>query len=282
MTWELFLIISIFAEVAGRLLQRILLNKDSSDPVAYSIVVQLFTGILVGAFAVIQGFSIPDISTIWPHLLAMPLLWGITNLLIYKSLKSTEASVFVVLFSTRAIWQILAAMLFLQEVFTLQQMIGTILILGSVFLVSSRGTKFSFKKGELFAIAAAIFFGAAIINDAFVIRTFDVASYLMFGFLTPALLIWILHPKKTHAILGLIKNASIWKTVLLAACFGTAALTTLLAYKTGNNVAQIGALFQISTILTVFAAIFLLNERKSIFVKILAGVISCIGVMLVI
>jgi drug/metabolite transporter (DMT)-like permease len=282
MSWQLFLIISISAEVAGRLLQRIVLKDDKSDPVAYSVVVQLITGVLVGAFALVQGFSIPNLSEIWPHLLAMPVLWGLSNLFIYKSLKSTEASVFVILFSTRAVWQILAAIIFLNEVFTLYQVFGTVLILGSVLLVSSRNAKFSFKKGEVFAVLAAIFFGAAMINDAFVIRSFDVASYLTFGFFLPALLIWLIHPKKTSEIISVARNTSLWKTVLLAAFFGISALTTLLAYKIGSNAAQIGALSQVTTILTVFAAIFLLSERKSLILKIIAGVISVLGVLLII
>lgn len=281
MSWQLFLIISISAEVAGRLLQRILLKNDKSDPVAYSVVVQLVTGILVGIFAFIQGFSIPDLSKIWPYFVAMPLLWGLCNLFIYKSLKSTEASVFVILFSTRAVWQILAAVIFLNEVFTLQQVFGTVLILGSVLLVSSRNAKFTFKKGELFAILAALFFGAAIINDAFVIRTFDVASYLTFGYFLPALLIWLIHPKKTPEIISVVRNTSLWKTALLASFFGTSALTNLLAYKTGNNAAQIGALSQVTTILIVFAAIFLLSERNSLVLKIIAGLISVAGVLFI-
>jgi drug/metabolite transporter (DMT)-like permease len=282
MSWQIFLIVSIFAEVAGRLLQRILLKNDKSDPVAYSVVTQLITGTLVGIFALTQGFSIPDISTIWPHLIAMPIVWGLANLLVYKSLKNTEASVFVIIFSTRAIWQIVGAVLFLNETFSVLQVIGTILIFGSVVLISSRDAKLSLKKTEIFAALAAIFFAIAMINDAFVIRTFDVASYLTFGYFAPSLLIWLMHPKKTSEIISIARNKSVWKIGILASLFGTAALTTLLAYKLGNNAAQIGALFQISTILTVFAAVFLLNEKKSLKLKIIAGVISMIGVILII
>ena len=282
MSWQFFLILSIGSEVFARLLQRVLLKNDKSDPVAYSVVTQLITGLLVGIFALSQGFVIPDLSKIWPHLIAMPVLWGLANLFIYKSLKSTEASIFVILFSTRAIWQIICAVLFLQEVFTVQQFIGTLLILGSVILVSSNKTKISFKKGELFAIGAAILFAISLINDAFVVRTFDVPSYLTFGFFLPALVIWALYPKKTPEILSIVTNTSLWRIGVLATLFGISALTTLYAYKVGNNAAQIGALFQTSTILTVLAAIFLLNERKSLVLKILAGIVSCIGVILII
>jgi drug/metabolite transporter (DMT)-like permease len=282
MTWELFLIISVGTEVFGRLLQRVLLKNNTSDPIAYTVVVQLITGVLVATFAILQGFSIPDLTTIWPHLLIMPLLWGAANLFIYKSLKSTEASIFVVLLSTRALWQIIGAVFFLNEVFTLQQIMGTFFILGSVVLVSMQGAKLSFKKGEILALLAAIFFAAAMINDAFIVKIFDVESYLTFGFFLPALLIWAIHPQKTREIVRIATSSNLWKMVLLATLFGASAVTALLAYTAGNNAAQLGALFQMSTIITVFAAIFLLNERKSLVFKIIAGVISCIGVILII
>ncbi len=282
MAWEIFLIISVSTEVFGRLLQRLLLKNNTSDPIAYLVVINIVAGILVGTFSILQGFSFNNVHLIWQNLLVMPLLWGVCNLFTYKSLKSTEASVFVILFSTRAIWQILGAVFFLNEVFTFQQVIGTLLILGSVVMVSMQNAKFSFKKGEFYALLAALFFAAAMINDAFVVRVFDVDSYLTFGFLLPAILIWALHPQKTPEIKKIAKSKNLWKIVMLSSLFAASALTALIAYTIGDNAAQLGALFQISTILTVFAAIFLLNERKSLMLKIIAGAISCAGVILII
>ena len=68
---------------------------------------------------------------------------------------------------------------------------------------------------------------------------------------------------------------------ILAFLFAVSAATYLLAYEIGQNAAQIGAIYPVSAILTVIFAIFLLQERSKLFVKIGAVVLSFIGVLLV-
>lgn len=282
MTWQLFIFISILAEVFGRLLQRTLLLKNNSDPIAYSIVFQLLAGFFVGCYALSQGFSIPsNISSILPNLIVMPILWSLVNIFLFHSLKHTEASVFMVLFSTRAIWQIIGAILLLNETFAPIQFLGATLIFGSVILISGRKNKVSIKKGEMFALLSAIAFALAIINDSFVVKTFDVPSYLTFGFTLPGILIWLTHPRTTPHVIKLISNPILWKIGLLALLFATSAVTSLLAYQAGNNSAQLGAIFQVSTILTILLAIFVLKETSSIKIKFIAGVLSFIGILLI-
>lgn len=281
MSWQILIGVSIMGAVTAWLLQRTLLKEDKSDPIAYSIIFQIVTGLLIGMFAFIRGFHIPHLQPLLPNLLLMPVLYLLANIFIFRSLKLTEASTFTILFSGRAIWIILLSIILLHESFTLQQSVGTVLILAGIFIVSLKDKKFRLQKGELFAIAAAVAFGAAIVNDSFVVQKFDVPSYYTISFLIPGFLMWIVFPKSTPKIMEVVRTPTFYKIIVLAAVYGISSITYMLAYTVGKNAAQIASISQVSTVLTVIVAIFLLNERKNIWKKVIAAVISFIGVLLV-
>lgn len=282
MVWQFWLLLSILSEVFGRLFQRSLLEKDKSDPIAYAILFQVTTGLLLFSLAFIKGFSIPSLSPILINLLLMPFLYGFANIFIFKSLKTVEASIFTVLFSSRTLWIVLLALILLNEAFSPQQFLGAGLILTGVILVSFKKKHLTLSKGELYALLAAIFFSAAIINDSYIVKSFDVVSYLSIAFTLPGLFIWIIYPRSTPQIRKIIKSNVIFKLSLLSLVYGVSAVSYLTAYQIGSNAAQMATLFQTSSILTVFAGIVFLRERTRLFLKLIAGIISFIGVILVV
>lgn len=282
MGWQVLIAISILCDAMGRIVQRTIMKGDSSDPIANAILYQIVAGILILLYAVITGFSLPsNLFEIWPNLVFVPLLWGISNILIFKSLKTTEASVFTILFTTRVVWIILLALLLLGESFSIQQIIGTAFILFSVLFVSGKKKKLTLGKGEILALLAAISFGTAIINDSFIIQTFDVESYLSLNFLSSALFIWIFNPHATSEIGKIMSTSKIRNITLLGIIYGFSSVTYFLAYKLSNNASQIGAIYPVSAILTVIFAIFLLREKENLVKKIIAIGISFVGVLLV-
>lgn len=281
MTWQIFIGISMAADIAGRLIQRTLLKNQKSDPIVYGILFQLITGMFISIFAVFTGFHIPDISSIWINLVLTSVLYGASTIFIYKSLKFTEASIFTVLFSFRAVWIILGGIFVLNEVFLPIQMLGSLLILLSIIIVSWKKEAFRVKRGELYAILAAILFGAATVNDAFVLQTLDPTTYLTYGFIGPGLFIWLLFPQKTKLLVKTVKSKAVSGISLLSFVYGVSALGYLWAYKVGSNLAQIASIYQVSSILTIIFAILLLRERDRIWLKIFAGILSFVGVLLV-
>ena len=165
--------------------------------------------------------------------------------------------------------------------FSLYQFLGTILILFSILLVSWQGKLIRLRKGEMYGLLAAFIFACGIVNDAFIVKSFDPASYMTIAFLLPGLFILALYPKKLKTVATLRSKDTIVKMLVLSVAYGLSAVTYVSAYRVGNNAAQIGAIAQVSTILTVLCAIVLLQEKSSVPKKILAGVISVIGVILV-
>ena len=280
MSWQILVAVSVVTYSVSVLLQRILLKDEKIDSVAFSIVFQLLTGVLILGYALMRGFSSPNLLPLLPNLALMTFLYGAGNVFIFKALKAIEASEFTIIFATRTVWIILAAVLFLSEQFSLVQLLGTGLILSSVVLVSwQKGLKLS--RGVLLSLAAAACFGLAFANDAFIIRNFDVPSYLGIAFIVPALAVWMVFPKSTSKMLPMLKKSFLKKLGVLSVLYATSAITIFLAYQIGRNAAQIAPLNQTSTILTVLLAIIFLGEKSQLTRKLIGAVLSFIGIILV-
>lgn len=282
MSWQLLIFISVIFEALGRITQRVIMKGEKSDPISTAIIYQFIASLFFVIASGFVGFSIPDIRPLVPFLLLTPIFWGGGNIFVFRSLKTTEASVFTVLFALRTLVVIVLSLLLLGESFSLLQVIGALLILGAVILVSWKKEQMKLKRGELFALIAAVFIACGIINDSYIVRTVPVLPYLAYNFFTSALFVWLLHPSRTKRVVTTLQEKAImWKAILLAFIFAVAAGTSVYAYQVGNNAAQLGAIYPVSNILVVLLAIVFLKERSSIVKKIAAVIISVIGVILI-
>lgn len=282
MNWQILLSISIVTYAISILLQRVLLKNNKSDPIAYSIVFQLLTGILIGIYAVYKGFSIPNIIPLIPNLILMTILYGAGNVFIFKAIKLIDTSQFTVIFASRTLWTIIGAVIFLKEGFSSQQVLGTLLIIVSVILVSWKKKKFIFSKGVVFSILAGLFFGFGFTNDAFILNNFDVPSYLVIAFIIPSLSVWAVYPKSAVKMGPLLESKTLLKIGLLGFFYAISAITVYLAFQIGKNTAQISSLGQTATIVIVILSIVFFREREDLWQKLLAVIISFIGVILII
>lgn len=282
MNWQILLSISIVTYSVSVLLQRILLKNNKSDPIAYSIVFQLLIGILIGIYAVFKGFSTPNLVPIIPNLILMTILYGAGNVFIFSALKMIDASEFTIVFASRALWTIIGEIIFLKESFSAQQTLGTLLIIASVILVSWKKQKFIFSKGFVFSVLAGLFFGFAFTNDAFIVNNFDVPSYLTIAFIIPSLAVWAIYPKSTAKMKLLFERKTLLKLGLLGIFYTISSITIFLAYQIGKNATQIAPLNQTATIITVILSIIFLKERLDLWKKLLAVIISFVGVVLII
>jgi len=279
MAWQIFVLISIVTQAVSVLLQRVLMKDHTADPVAYSVVFQLLVAAMFFVFALFQGIKIPNLGPLLPNLILMSILWASSNIFIFSSLKKIEASRFTILFQSRALWTIVIATLLLGESFTLQNAFGTLLIISSVVIVTGGFLKGKFGKGDILALLGAFAFGAGVANDAFLLRSFEPATYMIFAFLIPPILTFAVYPS-SYKKMGFISDKKIFLRVLfMAFLFGTAAITTYFAYQAGRNIALIAPFIQLSTILAVVLGVLFLKERSNLFKKSVGAVLSLIGVL---
>lgn len=280
MQWYSFLVISILVFSLATVYQRTIL-KNSRDPAVAYVVNGIISGLILLSYGLIVGFEIPEVSKISLNLILMIVLVGFGSVFNFTALKKVEASEFTVLFSTRALWTVAAAILILGESFSLKQFFGAGLIILSVVLVSWKKKSLRFSEGEMLTLAGAFFFGVEFVNDAYLSVHTDLFFYLPLVFLLPSIFIGLINFKKIIRINHFISLMETFKLGLLALMFSVSATATFMAYQKGHNIAQIAVLNQTSTIVIVILGIVFLKERNHLTLKILGGIISLIGVFLV-
>lgn len=280
-SWQFLVGISITCLAFGTLLQRVLSQDDKSDPVAYAIVFQILVAMLIGIFAFFHGFHMPNLLAFLPNILVMMVLYAISNVMTFKALSLIEASEFTVFYATRAIWTILSAVFFLGEHFSILQFAGTLLILVSVLLVTYKKKKFVINKGILFVLLGSFFLGIAFTNDAYLLRYYDLSSYLVLSFFLPSLPLLFLYPKSVKHMKNFLRMSVMLKMVSFCTLYAVAALAVYGAYQVGRNAAELGAISQFATILTVLLAIVFLKESTYVLRKIIGAVLAFIGVVLI-
>lgn len=104
MSWQLYTAISVVGLSISIILQRILLHKHKTDPVAYSVLFQLFVAVILLAIAIVAGFTLEGIMGVWLVATACIVLYGVGTVVYAKTLQRVEAGVFSMLFATHAVW----------------------------------------------------------------------------------------------------------------------------------------------------------------------------------
>lgn len=281
MTWFLLSIISVTTLAIANLFQRILMRDEASNVVAYSLVFQLMSALLIGLFALTRGFIMPPLQELWLNFGLMTILYAAGTMFLFKALQTTEASKATVLRSSSALWTILVALLFLGESFNPVKIVGIGLLLGSIVLISLKKELIKFNKGDLYVLGSAFCFGVAFANDTFILRQADALSYTAIAFLLPGLLILGMRPKAIKETRLFLRPRVLLRMVVLVFFYSTSAITIYLAYQQGGAASQLAAIAQSAVILTVILAAIFLRERSHLPRKFIAAIMATAGVLLI-
>lgn len=281
MSWQLLTLISVVGFSVSVLLRRILLSKDKSDPFAYVIIFQGLVGLITGAYALHNGFVLPDLSKYWLAILATTVLYAFAHIASANTLKLVEASVFSVLFATSAIWTVIASLFIFSDSITLMQVAGLLLITVSVGILSNQKNKWKLEKGIYLGLLTGFLFGIATVGWVYVGRSADTASWTALSFLGPSLIVLLVKPKSILKMTHYANKKILMRMLLLATVFGFASLASMQAYKIGN-INLIVALQQTGIVLTTLIGIIFLKETSSLWRKILSSVICFVAVLLII
>jgi len=280
MSWLTLSIISVVTLAAANLLQRILMKDEASNAVAYSLVFQLTCALLVGLFALTQGFVLPPIQKLSLNFTLTTILYAAGSLLLFRALQTTEASKTTVLKSSSTLWTIVVALIFLGESLDILKIAGIGLILGSIVLVSLKKDIFSFNRGDLYILGTALCYGIAFANDAFILRQSDALSYTAIAFFLPGLLILAIKPRTVKDMGAFLKPWVQLRMLALTTLYSTSAITVYLAYQRGGTASQLASISQSVVILTVLLAAIFLGEREHLGRKFIAAALTTLGVLL--
>ncbi len=283
MSWQFLIGVSVLLYSLSAILQKVLLKDDKSEPISFSIFFQVGVAVVIGILVLIirGGILIPDITQISWSVLVMTILYALSNIFIFRSLKITEASRFTVIFSSKTLFAVLGASLFFRENLSSIQWLGALLIILGVAIISIKDFNKKINKGDLFALLAAILFGLANTNDRFLVKFFDIYLYVVMVFLLPGLATGLFYPKKLKNLKIFLNGKTLYKMVLLCLLYGLSAVAFFAALQTTSNSSQLFSINSFGAILTVVLSIIILKEKDQMAKKILGAVVSVIGLILV-
>ncbi|MCG2688463.1 DMT family transporter [Candidatus Parcubacteria bacterium] len=281
MTWIIYATIAVVTGSFINILQRVLMKEKDSDPLTYTIALQLFGAVICFIFAFIKGFEMPPIREYPFNFFLEALLYSFISLFTFKALKFIEASKTTIIFSFGTVVTIIASALFLNEALTGQRLLGTFLIIISIALVSKLKDFSAKGKGAIYALIAAVLGGLALVNDTYLLRFSDSVSYTAMAFLLPGILLSLLYPNSFKK-LKIFLNPKLGRNMFLL-CFiwSVSAIAFYLAIEKGALASQISPFSQSRVILTVLLGAILLKERENLLIKTIAAFLVVAGVMLI-
>ncbi len=280
MTWLAYTIVGVFAFAFYYTLSRLFLKAKNTDAISYALLFNLVCASLLIAVSVSKGFVLVDLHKYALNLVVMGVLYTASQIFIFQASKTIEASEVIILSSTRILWTIGAAIVFLGESFDLAKLIGAGLILYSVYFVSHKKKRLKFEKGHVYAILAGVCLGVGFVNDAYVLRNADAFSYAALAFILPSILTLLIFPSVVGKIkkqfdIGLLRN-----TVLLGIFYTIGIMASYLAYQKGGTASQIVPIGQSVVIVTVILAAIFIGERDNLIKKLVAAALVTAGVLL--
>ncbi len=282
MSWLLLAIIGTIFFSLTILLQRVFLKEGQSNHYAYAVVFQLLVALIVFIYALFMGFNIPSFTSLSINWSLVILLYAFANLALFRGLQIIEASEASILISSRAIWTMFGAAIFLGEKITYLRVIGTLLVVFGIAIILYRRKEWKFNKGYLLILCSAVLFGLAFTNDAFMLKTIDVLSFTVFAFGLPAIALLLIKPKITKEIGYFLETKRAIKMLGTSFLFAIAIVAIYSSYRAGGDASQIMPIMQLSIILTVLLSYIFLKERDFLLRKIIGSLLALAGALLVV
>lgn len=280
MNWFSYTLLAVASYSVFYILTRVFLKEKSSDAISYAILFNFVCTIIISAVSLKSGFVLPDIKDYYLNFALMAVVYTASQVLVFKASKTIGASDLIIFSSTRALWTIGAALLFLGETFNTPKVIGTILVLFSILYVSAEKKRIRLNRGHIFALLAAFCIGIGFVNDAYILRSADAISYGALAFIFPAFLTLMVFPRSALKLKYYLDLGMLTKIFLLGIFYSIGLIASYSAYKAGGNASQIIPIGQSVVIATVILAALFLGEREKLLKKLVAAVLVSIGVIL--
>ena len=278
-SWYILAIINVVSISVGALFQKLSMKKNESDPVASSVIFQFLLGFITLVYAYLNGFRLPPVQLL-PYFVTSGVLYALGTIAYFKAYKFIGASEVTVLGGAGVITTIIASFLFLHDTLTLRQIIGVILIISAVIVVNITRKKFTVNAGTWLALLGTSAYGLAVVSDSYIVRQYHAISYLPLISFLPGIFIFLAFIRRARSICREVMRVD-RNLVIFILLYAVQAITFYAALGVGALVSEISIISRTAIILTVILAMIFLKETKDVLRKILAAVLTTLGVLLV-
>lgn len=285
MSWIILTILGVIMASISRVLQKVLLSKEKSDPYAFGFVFQLSVSLFCLVFVVVtKTWELPNLSAFMLNLVIMCIFYALANIFMFKAFKGAPASDVSVILISSTMWSVISAIVVLGERLSIKNGVGITLIIIGVLVVQNVNLRsFKINKYHLYALVSAVLYGMAFINDIFIVKQYkSVASYMVIAFALPAFTILILQPTAIPKIKYFAKKSLLPKLFICTFFYALSAIFIYSAYKAGGQASIISSVQQSNVIFIIVLAYLFLNEREKMNYKIVGGILTLCGVLLLV
>lgn len=289
----IFVLIALLLSVFSSLIKKTVLHEKSShDGSAYSILSFIFGGFYaLFIYFFLNGAHQSDVSILLnPKIFLLLLLdvfvWGFGSVFFYPAYKQVQASESTIITSLQGFFALfLGLFIFKTETFSVARIIGGILILAALILLSRSKEKFKIEKYSLLLALSSLIFALGSVLDNIIIanKYFSSVAFLqIFNFGLAAAVVLLFSPKSFRKIAPIYRD----KKALVVLFFNS--LSTFLmfffvyqAYKLKIVASQSNMILSSQVVLVVFLGALFFKEKGSFRKKLLAAIITAIGIYLV-
>ena len=282
MSWWALTLLGILVFSPKGLLYRVLMKDHESDPYAQSVVFFGLGGTFALLFSLFHGgfqYRIPS----GQRLLFLPLTLCATvgPVLLFKAYQRIDASEIAILQSSQKLWAVLGAFVFLQEPFSANKILGTLLVVVGMAITLWRRKRFQVNEGVALVLGATLFYAGMDLVSYYILWDFDALSLIVYVCYLPVVTLLLLRPQTVKRISLYFKPKYALGVSVLALCDTVGTLCFFFAYQVGRNAAQIVPLAGLITINSVLLGILVLKERTNLPHKVMGALVTVVGALLV-
>lgn len=221
-----------------------------------------------------------------PIFIVAGLCFGITNMLSFTVLQYVDAAIGTLLMAFNIISSVILATLVINEGLTIRQLIGSLVVVISMYLVLSlRFSDYRHKRlwlGVFLSVVASLFFGVAMTSEKYLLNHVNLQTYLTFGWsfqFIGTLVVVGCFGKFLKADFGLLKKVRFWRWALAAGSLRViGGLLFVLSLKLANNLSLVSVFTGFRVLLAAIFAAYLLNEREYLARKYEAALLAVGGI----
>jgi drug/metabolite transporter (DMT)-like permease len=284
MTWYMILILgSVLSAVAFTIQRKHLSDNLDFDPIAYSIGLYIYGAVLLVMIAsAMGGYTLPDLAPVWGYVAINVIGGAIATVALYAGLQRLEASHYSIIDSSRPLWTVIIAGLFLGILPHVAQIVGGTLLVVAIIFVNSTKKGMYDSRGVQMAVVSAFLFGCTVVSDKLIFKQVAVLSFAPVGMLLNATLLLMWKPDAVKGLRLLLDRRHAVRFFVPATFLIVAVLLHSLGTQAAPTAAVASMLFLTHTVLIIIFGTIFLGERDYLVRKIISAVVALVGVILIV
>ncbi len=285
MNWLAYALLSVTMQSISTILQKNHASKKINHTVITGSLYQIVTGVVIAIYALTIGGHLVGGKI---HITTSGLLLVGTALVIYsfgtwayfKSMYHLNASLLIIILSSRALITTFIGLIFLGEQIQRNQYIGMALIMISIFVSQDMKRIKADALGIFYAVMASVVFGIGSSIERVILKEVDLYIYLTLAFIVPGVLLfyfqkWQLAGKKIF-----LTKITTGHIVIVGVIGAVAGISSMLSLVSAPSVGHFSFVSQTRVIMVAILAFVFLNERSNIKRGIFAAVLCTFGLVL--